>query len=139
MGAVRGHFAPEFVNRLDEFVVFEPLSRTEIAAIVQLQINRLNKRLGMAPTGHVVGDVVALGMGMHRVGAGAPHMDGGGGGGTCVRACVRVCCASLHALCQCCSCLNQGFMWISLNSDVRSFSPISHFSCCQPRSKDQTW
>jgi len=45
MGAVRAHFAPEFVNRVDEFVVFEPLSQPQIKAIVSLQIQRLNKRL----------------------------------------------------------------------------------------------
>jgi ATP-dependent Clp protease ATP-binding subunit ClpB len=66
MGAVRGHFAPEFVNRLDEFVVFEPLSRTEIAAIVQLQINRLNKRLvekeiKVAPTDSALDYIAGLG------------------------------------------------------------------------------
>lgn len=47
MNAVRSHFAPEFVNRIDEFVVFEPLTQEQIKQIVLLQINRLNKRLGM--------------------------------------------------------------------------------------------
>eukprot|EP00667_Euglena_gracilis_P001496 EG_transcript_1497 len=45
MNAVRSHFAPEFVNRIDEFVVFEPLTQEQIKQIVLLQINRLNKRL----------------------------------------------------------------------------------------------
>eukprot|EP00668_Euglena_longa_P012150 GGOE01014581.1.p1 GENE.GGOE01014581.1~~GGOE01014581.1.p1 ORF type:complete len:1013 (+),score=300.36 GGOE01014581.1:95-3040(+) len=45
MDAVRSHFAPEFVNRVDEFVVFESLTRQQIQQVVLLQINRLNKRL----------------------------------------------------------------------------------------------
>lgn len=45
MGAVRSHFAPEFVNRLDEFVVFQQLTKEEIGQIVILQLDRLNKRL----------------------------------------------------------------------------------------------
>jgi ATP-dependent Clp protease ATP-binding subunit ClpB len=39
------HFRPEFVNRVDEIVVFEPLSRDQIADIVELQLERLRGRL----------------------------------------------------------------------------------------------
>ena len=39
------HFRPEFVNRIDEIVVFEPLTRDQIGAIVELQLERLRERL----------------------------------------------------------------------------------------------
>jgi ATP-dependent Clp protease ATP-binding subunit ClpB len=39
------HFRPEFVNRVDEIVVFEPLTRDQIAVIVELQLERLRRRL----------------------------------------------------------------------------------------------
>ena len=39
------HFRPEFVNRVDEIVVFAPLDREQIAAIVGLQLERLRSRL----------------------------------------------------------------------------------------------
>ena len=39
------HFRPEFVNRVDEIVVFEPLTRDQIGAIVELQLERLRGRL----------------------------------------------------------------------------------------------
>jgi ATP-dependent Clp protease ATP-binding subunit ClpB len=42
---VRGFFRPEFVNRIDEIVVFEPLGRDEIAQIVDIQLARLRRRL----------------------------------------------------------------------------------------------
>ena len=42
---VRGHFRPEFVNRIDEIVVFEPLSRAQIRAIVDIQVGQLAARL----------------------------------------------------------------------------------------------
>jgi ATP-dependent Clp protease ATP-binding subunit ClpB len=45
MGVVTGHFRPEFLNRIDEIVVFHPLREAEIAAIAQLQLNDLQKRL----------------------------------------------------------------------------------------------
>jgi ATP-dependent Clp protease ATP-binding subunit ClpB len=43
---VRGYFRPEFVNRIDEIVVFEPLGRDEIAKIVEIQLGLLRRRLG---------------------------------------------------------------------------------------------
>ncbi len=39
------HFRPEFINRVDEIVVFAPLDREQIAAIVGLQLERLRGRL----------------------------------------------------------------------------------------------
>jgi ATP-dependent Clp protease ATP-binding subunit ClpB len=39
------HFRPEFINRLDDIVEFEPLSREQIGAIVDLQVARLIKRV----------------------------------------------------------------------------------------------
>jgi len=43
--AVRAHFRPEFLNRLDEQIIFERLNRTDMAVIVEIQLRRLEKRL----------------------------------------------------------------------------------------------
>ncbi|HKN44496.1 MAG TPA: AAA family ATPase, partial [Propionibacteriaceae bacterium] len=45
MGVVRGAFKPEFLNRLDEVVVFDALGTEELAKIVEINLARLNKRL----------------------------------------------------------------------------------------------
>jgi ATP-dependent Clp protease ATP-binding subunit ClpB len=45
MDAVSVHFRPEFINRIDEVVVFEPLAREQIAGIAQIQLARLRQRL----------------------------------------------------------------------------------------------
>lgn len=45
MGVVSQHFRPEFLNRIDETVVFHPLDKKEIKAICEIQINRLRTRL----------------------------------------------------------------------------------------------
>ena len=42
---MREHFRPEFLNRIDEIVVFEPLSKEQIAEIVELQLRRVRGRL----------------------------------------------------------------------------------------------
>jgi ATP-dependent Clp protease ATP-binding subunit ClpB len=42
---MRERFRPEFLNRVDEIVVFEPLSREQIGEIVELQLERLRERL----------------------------------------------------------------------------------------------
>ncbi len=42
---VRGYFRPEFVNRIDEIVVFDPLGRDEIGQIVDIQLRGLRRRL----------------------------------------------------------------------------------------------
>ena len=43
--AMREHFRPEFLNRIDEIVEFHPLSREQLGAIVELQLARLRARL----------------------------------------------------------------------------------------------
>ncbi len=45
MEAVRGHFKPEFLNRLDETVIFDRLGREDMAGIVTIQLRQLEKRL----------------------------------------------------------------------------------------------
>jgi len=45
MEALRGHFRPEFLNRVDEIIIFDRLTDDEIAHIVGLQLERLAKRL----------------------------------------------------------------------------------------------
>ncbi|MEV0200625.1 ATP-dependent chaperone ClpB [Nonomuraea sp. NPDC050691] len=45
MGAVRGAFKPEFLNRLDDVILFDALGSEELAQIVDLQVERLARRL----------------------------------------------------------------------------------------------
>jgi len=45
MDAVRAHFRPEFLNRLDETVIFDRLGRQDMGCIVEIQLGRLAKRL----------------------------------------------------------------------------------------------
>jgi ATP-dependent Clp protease ATP-binding subunit ClpB len=45
MDAVRAHFRPEFLNRLDETIIFDRLARKDMAGIVEIQLARLLKRL----------------------------------------------------------------------------------------------
>ncbi|MBD8868227.1 ATP-dependent chaperone ClpB [Nocardioides donggukensis] len=47
MGVVRGHFKPEFLNRLDEVVLFDALSREALTHIVDLQLALLERRLAV--------------------------------------------------------------------------------------------
>lgn len=44
MAAVRAHFRPEFLNRLDEIVIFHRLSRADLRAIVDVQLRRVRER-----------------------------------------------------------------------------------------------
>lgn len=46
MEVVGTHFRPEFINRVDEVVVFHPLAKDQIASIARIQIESLRKRLG---------------------------------------------------------------------------------------------
>jgi ATP-dependent Clp protease ATP-binding subunit ClpB len=46
MDALRSNFRPEFLNRVDELIIFHSLNRSELRHIVQLQTNRLSQRLG---------------------------------------------------------------------------------------------
>ncbi|OAP26075.1 Chaperone protein ClpB [Amycolatopsis sp. M39] len=45
MGALRGHFRPEFLNRIDDIVLFKPLTLPEIERVVELMLGDLRKRL----------------------------------------------------------------------------------------------
>jgi len=45
MDAVRAHFRPEFLNRLDETIIFDRLARGDMSGIVDIQLARLEKRL----------------------------------------------------------------------------------------------
>jgi ATP-dependent Clp protease ATP-binding subunit ClpB len=45
MGAVQAHFRPEFINRLDEIVVFHPLDKAQIREIARIQTQYLGRRL----------------------------------------------------------------------------------------------
>ncbi|MCA4962919.1 MULTISPECIES: ATP-dependent chaperone ClpB [unclassified Pseudomonas] len=45
MDAISTHFRPEFINRVDEVVIFEPLARDQIAGITEIQLSRLRSRL----------------------------------------------------------------------------------------------
>ena len=45
MQVVGQHFRPEFINRVDEIVVFHPLGREQIRSIVDIQLGRLRQRL----------------------------------------------------------------------------------------------
>jgi ATP-dependent Clp protease ATP-binding subunit ClpB len=57
MGEVRKHFRPEFVNRIDEIVVFQALDRRQIEAIARIQLRRLEARLAAQDLKLVVSDV----------------------------------------------------------------------------------
>jgi ATP-dependent Clp protease ATP-binding subunit ClpB len=46
MGELRSHFRPEFLNRIDEIILFKPLTLPEIEQIVDLMLNDLRSRLG---------------------------------------------------------------------------------------------
>jgi ATP-dependent Clp protease ATP-binding subunit ClpC len=43
--ALKQHFRPEFLNRVDEVIIFEPLTETELMQIVELMVNEVRKRL----------------------------------------------------------------------------------------------
>ena len=45
MGVVQAHFRPEFINRLDDIVVFHPLDKAQIREIARIQLHGLDKRL----------------------------------------------------------------------------------------------
>ena len=45
MEAVRAHFRPEFLNRLDEQIIFDRLNRADMGGIVEIQLHRLEERL----------------------------------------------------------------------------------------------
>ena len=45
LAELKGHFRPEFLNRVDDTIVFHPLQREDVLEIVQIQLRRLQKRL----------------------------------------------------------------------------------------------
>ena len=45
MNELRAHFRPEFLNRLDEIIMFKPLTKSNIYAIIDLLVNDVNRRL----------------------------------------------------------------------------------------------
>jgi ATP-dependent Clp protease ATP-binding subunit ClpB len=45
MAELRGHFRPEFLNRVDDIVLFTPLSMAQLERIVELQLGELRDRL----------------------------------------------------------------------------------------------
>ena len=45
MGDLRGHFRPEFLNRLDEIIMFKPLTKDNIGKIIDLMVKELSDRL----------------------------------------------------------------------------------------------
>jgi ATP-dependent Clp protease ATP-binding subunit ClpB len=53
--ALRGHFRPEFLNRVDETVIFDRLKRDELTEIVGLQLERVRKRLAKQGIGLALG------------------------------------------------------------------------------------
>ncbi|OAD20850.1 protein containing Clp ATPase, partial [Candidatus Thiomargarita nelsonii] len=56
MEIVGQHFRPEFINRVDDVVVFHPLAQGEIRAIANLQIDYLRKRLQAQNMGLLVSE-----------------------------------------------------------------------------------
>ncbi|MGB0646900.1 MAG: AAA family ATPase, partial [Bradymonadia bacterium] len=64
--AVRSHFRPEFVNRIDEVIVFDTLEDEQLKAIVRVLLNELEERLrshnvGLEITEEAIGALVSLG------------------------------------------------------------------------------
>jgi ATP-dependent Clp protease ATP-binding subunit ClpB len=45
LAELKGHFRPEFLNRIDDTIVFHPLQQEDLLEIVQIQLKRLQKRL----------------------------------------------------------------------------------------------
>jgi ATP-dependent Clp protease ATP-binding subunit ClpB len=58
MEVVGGHFRPEFINRIDEVVVFHPLGREQIRGIADIQLELLRKRLAERDLGLELDDGV---------------------------------------------------------------------------------
>ena len=52
--ALRGHFRPEFLNRVDETVIFDRLNREELGSIVGIQLERVRQRLARQGLGLVL-------------------------------------------------------------------------------------
>lgn len=65
MDAVRKHFRPEFINRIDEIVFFDALGRDVMSGIVKIQLNGLEKRLSQHRIGLHVSDKAINWLGEH--------------------------------------------------------------------------
>ncbi len=63
MDALRGHFRPEFLNRVDETIIFDRLDDTDLAQIVGIQLIRLQKRLAEQKLTLVLTDAAKLHIG----------------------------------------------------------------------------
>jgi ATP-dependent Clp protease ATP-binding subunit ClpB len=63
MATVRAHFKPEFLNRLDDIVVFHALTAQDLAAIVDIQLGRLRHRLADRRLALEVGEAAVLWLG----------------------------------------------------------------------------
>jgi ATP-dependent Clp protease ATP-binding subunit ClpB len=58
MEVVSGHFRPEFINRIDEVVVFHPLAKSQIRGIADIQLALLKKRLAEADLSMALSEAV---------------------------------------------------------------------------------
>lgn len=56
MSALRSHFLPEFLNRVDDVIIFHALSADEIRQIVRIQMHRLEKQLAESGIEVVISD-----------------------------------------------------------------------------------
>lgn len=65
MDAVRKNFRPEFINRIDEIVFFNPLGRDVMAGIVMIQLRNLEKRLADRRISMQVSDKAIKWLGEH--------------------------------------------------------------------------
>ena len=60
MGEVKTHFRPEFVNRIDEIVVFHALDEKHIAGIARIQLRYLEKRMARLDMALEVSDAAVI-------------------------------------------------------------------------------
>jgi ATP-dependent Clp protease ATP-binding subunit ClpB len=60
MGEVKTHFRPEFINRIDEIVVFHALDEKHIASIARIQLGYLEKRLAKLDMSLVADDAALV-------------------------------------------------------------------------------
>jgi len=60
MAVVQAHFRPEFINRLDEIVVFHPLDKTQIREIARFQTQFLSRRLAERQIGFDISDAALM-------------------------------------------------------------------------------
>jgi ATP-dependent Clp protease ATP-binding subunit ClpB len=56
LDALRGHFRPEFLNRIDEIIIFDRLNEEDLKRIVEIQVDRLIQRLAIKKLGLILTD-----------------------------------------------------------------------------------